>query len=96
LHVVGKPVDLPLEPKPGMALATLPTFGSAFPMSVAPLQFDDAKAPGQVVTVEADTQAVVTPGVKPWTAIVLTKSRRQVGVPGDYRDVHLRIPAAAA
>jgi urease beta subunit len=65
-------------------------------MAAPQLQFDDADNPGQRVTVTADTQAVVTPGEKPDTAVVTTPDGRQVRVVGDHREIHVRIQAAAA
>jgi len=65
-------------------------------MAAPHLQFEDAENPGRTVAVEADPQAAVTPGERPGTATVITPAGRQVRVVGDYRDVHVRIQAAAA
>lgn len=60
------------------------------------LQFEDAESPGQSVVIEADTQVVVTPGDRPGTAIITTPGGKRTRVVGDYRDIHVRVQAAAA
>ncbi|HVK19518.1 MAG TPA: hypothetical protein VM533_21465 [Fimbriiglobus sp.] len=60
------------------------------------VDFEDADAPGRVVAIDADPQTAVTPGDRPGTAIVISPDGRQVRVVGDYRDVHVKIQAAAA
>jgi hypothetical protein len=65
-------------------------------MAATWLQFEDADAPGRLVTVEADPQTAVTSGDKPGTAVVTKAAGQRVCVVGDFRDVHIRIQAAAA
>ena len=60
------------------------------------IRFDDAEHAGTQVTIEADPQAAVTPGPEPGTAVVITPDGRRVCVVGDYRDVQVKIQAAAA
>ena len=65
-------------------------------MPAAQVQFDDADRPGQTVAVDADPQAVVTPGDRPDTALITMPDGRQVRVVGDHHEVHVRLQAAAA
>jgi hypothetical protein len=58
--------------------------------------FDDAERPGSRVAVEPHPQAAVTPGPAPGTAIINTPDGRRVCVVGDYREVEVRLQAAAA
>jgi len=60
------------------------------------IRFEDAENPGTQVTVEADPQAAVNPGPRPGTAVVITPAGRRVCVVGDYRDVQVKLQAAAA
>lgn len=60
------------------------------------IQFEDAENPGARVTVEAHPQAAVTPGPREGTAIINTPDGRRFCVVGDYRDVEVRLQAAAA
>jgi hypothetical protein len=60
------------------------------------IQFDDAENPGRKVAVEAHPQCAVTPGDKPSTAVIHSPDGRRVRVLGDYRDVEVRLQAAAA
>ena len=60
------------------------------------IPFDDPDKPGQSVRVEAHPQAAVTPGPRPDTAVITLPDGRQVTVAGDYREVHVRLQAAAA
>jgi hypothetical protein len=60
------------------------------------IQFDDSEKPGTRVTVEAHPQVAVSPGPRPGTAIINTPDGRRVCVLGDYREVEVRIQAAAA
>lgn len=65
-------------------------------MATPEVAFEDADHPGRPVAVEADAQATVTPGDVPGTATIITPAGRRVRVVGDYRDVHVKIQAAAA
>ena len=65
-------------------------------MPTVKIDFYDADNPGRKVTVDADPQAVVTPGDRPDTAVITAPNGRQVRVVGDYREVHVRLQAAAA
>lgn len=65
-------------------------------MPAAQIQFDDAENPGRKVAVDADPQAVVTPGNRPDTALITLPDGRQVRVVGDHHEVHVRLQAAAA
>jgi hypothetical protein len=65
-------------------------------MPAPQLRFDDPDRPGQTVEVPADAQNAVGPGDRPDTAVVTTPDGRRVSVAGDYREVHVRIQAAAA
>jgi hypothetical protein len=60
------------------------------------IQFDDAEKPGTRVTVEAHPQTAVSPGPSPGTAIINTPDGIRVCVIGDYRDIEVRLQAAAA
>lgn len=60
------------------------------------VSFEDADRPGTRVQVEADPQAVVTPGDPPGTALITTRDGRSLRVVGDHRDVHVQLQAAAA
>jgi len=60
------------------------------------IQFENAEKPGARISVEAHPQAAVTPGPTPDTAIINTPDGRRVCVVGDYRDVEVRLQAAAA
>jgi hypothetical protein len=60
------------------------------------VEFESADTPGRVVTVDADPQTAVTPGDRPGTAIITGPVGQPVRVVGDYRDVHVKIQAAAA
>jgi hypothetical protein len=65
-------------------------------MSAPSLRFDDPDRPGSSVEVPADAQATVAPGDRAGTAVVTTPDGRRLTVAGDYREVHVRIQAAAA
>lgn len=65
-------------------------------MSPLQLQFDDATSPGQQVTIAVDAQTAVSPGHSSETAYIYPPDGTRVHVVGDYRQVHLRIQAAAA
>ena len=65
-------------------------------MAAPAIRFDDPDRPGLSIDVPADAQAAVAPGDRPGTAVVTTPDGRQLTVAGDYRDVHVRIQAAAA
>ena len=65
-------------------------------MPLPRLTFDDADRPGTTVTLDADAQAAVSPGDAAGTAVITTPDGRRVRVVGDYREVHVRIQAAAA
>ena len=55
-----------------------------------------AENPGTRVTVEAHPQTAVSPGQTPGTAIINTPNGIRVCVIGDYREVEVRLQAAAA
>ena len=59
------------------------------------VQFEDAERPGVVIVVEADPQTVVGPGVGD-TAIIWFPDGERRTVIGNYRDVKVKIQAAAA
>ena len=65
-------------------------------MATRRVEFESAEQNGRPVAVEADPQTAVTPGDQPGTAVVTSPSGQQVRVVGDYRDVHVKIQAAAA
>ena len=65
-------------------------------MPAAQVEFEDANHPGRQVALDADPQVAVTPGPRPETATVILPDGRQFVVAGDYREVHVRIQAAAA
>jgi hypothetical protein len=65
-------------------------------MTTRRVKFESADAPGRAVEIDADPQTAVTPGDRPGTATVTGPDGRQIRVLGDYRDVHVRIQAAAA
>jgi hypothetical protein len=60
------------------------------------IEFENAERPGERVAVVPHPQAAVSPGPTPGTAIINTPDGRRVSVVGDYRDVEVRIQAAAA
>jgi hypothetical protein len=60
------------------------------------IRFEDAENRGTQVVVEADPQAAVSPGPEAGTAVIITPDGRRVWVVGDYRDVEVRLQAAAA
>jgi hypothetical protein len=60
------------------------------------VQFEDADAPGRTVAVDADPQTAVTAGDRPGTAVLVTPDGRRFVVAGDYRDVKVKLQAAAA
>jgi hypothetical protein len=63
---------------------------------MAQIPFDDPDRPGQKVSLDAHPQAAVTPGPRPDTAVITMPDGRQVTVAADYRDVHVKLQAAAA
>ena len=65
-------------------------------MATRRVEFKSADDPLARVSVHADPQTVVTEGDYPGTAVVTEPNGRQVRVVGDYRDVHIKIQAAAA
>jgi hypothetical protein len=60
------------------------------------IHFEDAEHPGTTVTVEADPQTAVLPTLTPGTTVIISPDGRRVCVVGDYRDVQVKIQAAAA
>lgn len=62
----------------------------------AQIQFEDAERAGIVVVVEADPQTVVSPGEAANTAIVTGPDGSRRVVVGDYREVKVKLQAAAA
>ncbi len=62
----------------------------------AQIQFEDAERPGVVVVVDADPQTAVMPGEAPDTAIISSPDGTRRIVVGDYREVKIKIQAAAA
>lgn len=60
------------------------------------IKFDDAENTGREVLVEADPQCAVTPGQLAGTAVINTPDGRRLIVKGDYRDVQVKLQAAAA
>lgn len=65
-------------------------------MSTRKVKFQSADDPSQIVSVLADPQTAVTPGDESGTAVVTTPDGGQFRVVGDYKDVHVKIQAAAA
>jgi hypothetical protein len=65
-------------------------------MAAPEIKFDDPDRPGKSVRVEAHPQAAVTPGPRPDTATITLPDGSQVTVAGDYREVHVKLQAAAA
>ena len=62
----------------------------------AQVQFEDAERAGVIVVIDADPQASVTPGGTPETAIIVLPDGTRRVVVGDYRDVKVKLQAAAA
>jgi hypothetical protein len=62
----------------------------------AEVVFESAEKAGSSVSVPAHPQAAVSPGPKPNTAIINSPDGQRVCVVGDYRDVEVRLQAAAA
>jgi hypothetical protein len=60
------------------------------------IMYEDAEKPGKHLLVEVHPQAAVTPGPRPKTATVISPDGGRVIVVGDYRDVQVRLQAAAA
>lgn len=60
------------------------------------ITFDDAETRGKKITVEAHPQAAITPGPADNTAIINLPDGKRMIVVGDYRDVQVRLQAAAA
>ena len=60
------------------------------------IQFDDADKPGAKVGLVPHPQSAVSPGPRPGTAIINTPDGGRVCVVGDYRDVEVKLQAAAA
>lgn len=60
------------------------------------IPFQDAEHAGVTVSVDAHPQTSVQPGEQPDTAIVTSPDGNRYVVVGDYRDVQLKIQAAAA
>ena len=62
----------------------------------AQVQFEDAERAGVVVVFDADPQVSVTPGERADTAIVISTDGTRRVIVGDYREVKVKIQAAAA
>ena len=60
------------------------------------LTFQDAENSGKTVSIDAHPQMSIQAGEKPDTAIINAPDGRRFVVLGDYRDVQLKIQAAAA
>ena len=60
------------------------------------IAFERADKVGSQVMVQAHPQSAVSPGPTPNSAIINSPDGRRVCVVGDYRDVEVRIQAAAA
>ena len=58
--------------------------------------FESAEKEGSIVAVAAHPQTVVSPGPTPNTATIISPEGRTVCVVGDYRDVEVKLQAAAA
>ena len=62
----------------------------------AQVQFEDAERAGLVVVFDADPQMSVSPGDAPDTAIIASPDGTRRIVAGDYREVKVKLQAAAA
>ena len=62
----------------------------------AQVQFEDAERAGLVVVFDADPQLAVSPGEAADTAIIGSPDGTRRVVVGDYREVKVKIQAAAA
>jgi hypothetical protein len=60
------------------------------------ITFEDAENRGATVSVDAHPQTSIQPGEKPDTSIINSPDGKRYLVVGDYRDVQLKIQAAAA
>ena len=62
----------------------------------AQVQFEDAERPGVIIVVEADPQTAVAPGPGDCNSIVSCPNGSRHIVVGDYREVKIKLQAAAA
>ena len=62
----------------------------------AQIQFEDAERPGVVIVIDADPQTAVQAGERADTAIVSLPDGSRRLVVGDYREVKIKLQAAAA
>ena len=62
----------------------------------AELVFESAEKLGTAIRVAAHPQIAVSPGSKPNTAVINTPDGHRHCVVGDYRDVEVKLQAAAA
>lgn len=62
----------------------------------AQIQFEDAERPGVVIVVDADPQTAVQAGERADTAIISLPDGTRRVVVGDYREVKIKLQAAAA
>ena len=60
------------------------------------VQFEDAERPGVIIVVDADPQTVISPGETADTAVVSSPDGSRNVVVGDYREVKIKLQAAAA
>lgn len=63
---------------------------------MAQIQFEDAEQTGVVIVVGADPQTAVTAGERPNTAVLSLPDGTRRIVVGDYREVKIKLQAAAA
>lgn len=62
----------------------------------AQIQFEDAERPGVVIVVDADPQTAVQAGERADTTILSLPDGTRKVVIGDYREVKIKLQAAAA
>ena len=62
----------------------------------AQIQFEDAERPGVIIVVDADPQTAVGPGPAANSAVISLPDGTRRVVIGDYRDVKIKLQAAAA
>jgi len=62
----------------------------------AQIQFEDAERRGVVIVIDADPQMAVVPGPGDCNAIISCPDGSRHIVVGDYRDVKIKLQAAAA
>lgn len=62
----------------------------------AQIQFEDAERPGTVILIDADPQTAVGPGPGENCAVISSPDGTRHLVTGDYREVKIKLQAAAA